>query len=299
MARRTRRTKTQAQDNNDKTYLYYYERLQELAISMFEWTGLPDSVDPRFLELSLFKYGMSIFFNDEELGDLALDVMIGGDLDHYRVPKIRTAYASNGYNKSLNETNSVIIFNNYLRTNSQLPIQMFAERLANIERTVDVNVMAQKTPTMIQCSENQRLVMKNLYKQYQGNEPFIFGDKSLDMGSIKVLKTDAPLVFNELTQLKREIFNEALTYLGISNVNITKKERLLSDEVTRNMGSIEAQKYTRLNARKEACEKINEIFGLDVDVEYREDIKMLSNNMFVEMGGEEDGEIHNGTKGDM
>ena len=294
MARRTRRTKTKAQHDNDKTYLYYYERLNELAISMFEWTGLPESVDPRFLELSLFKYGMSIFFNDEELGDLALDVMIGGDLDHYRVPKIRTAYASNGYNKSLNETNSVIIFNNYLRTNSQLPIQMFAERLANIERTVDVNVMAQKTPTMIQCSENQRLVMKNLYKQYQGNEPFIFGDKSLDMGSIKVLKTDAPLVFNELTQLKREIFNDALTYLGISNVNITKKERLLSDEVTRNMGSIEAQKFTRLNARKEACEKINEMFGLDVNVEYREDIRMLSNQLFEveideEKGGDEDG----------
>ena len=294
MARRTRRTKTQAQHNNDKTYLYYYERLQELAISMFEWTGLPESVDPRFLELSLFKYGMSVFFNDEELGYLALDVMIGGDLDHYRVPKIRTAYASNGYNKTLDDTNSVIIFNNYLRTNSQLPVQMFAERLANIERTVDVNVMAQKTPTMIQCSENQRLVMKNLYKQYQGNEPFIFGDKSLDMGSIKVLKTDAPLVFNELTQLKREIFNEALTYLGISNVNITKKERLLSDEVTRNMGSIEAQKYTRLNARKEACEKINEMFGLDVNVEYREDIKMLSNQMFEVDLGEEKGDDEDG-----
>lgn len=292
--RRTKRTKTKAQHDNDKTYLYYYERLQELAISMFEWTGLPESVDPRFLELSLFKYGMCVYFNDEELGDLALDVMIGGDLDHYRVPKIRTAYASNGYNKSLDETNSVIIFNNYLRTNSQLPIQMFAERLANIERTVDINVMAQKTPTMIQCSENQRLVMKNLYKQYQGNEPFIFGDKSLDMGSIKVLKTDAPLVFNELTQLKREIFNEALTYLGISNVNITKKERLLSDEVTRNMGSIEAQKYTRLNARKEACEKINEMFGLDIDVEYREDIKMLSNQMFEVDLGEEKGDDEDG-----
>lgn len=284
---RRKRTKTKAIHDNNKTYLYYYERLQELAISMFEWTGLPDTVDPRFLELSLFKFGMSVFFDDEEMGKLALDVMIGGDLDHYRVPKIRTAYATNGYNKPLNENDSVIIFNNYLRTNSQLPIQMFAERLSNIERTVDTNVLAQKTPTMIQCSENQRLVMKNLYKQYEGNEPFIFGDKSLDMSSIKVLKTDAPLVFNELTQLKREIFNEALTYLGISNVNITKKERLLSDEVTRNMGSIEAQKFTRLNARKEACVKINEMFGLDIDVEYREDIKMLSNQMFeVELGSE-------------
>jgi hypothetical protein len=125
--------------------------------------------------------------------------------------------------------------------------------------------------------------MQNLYMQYDGNEPYIFGDKNLDLSGVKVFDTNAPYVADKLNELKREIFNEALTCLGISNVNIQKKERLLSDEVERNMGSVEAQKYTRLNPRKEACAKINDMFGLDIDVDYREDVKMLVN----EEGGEE------------
>ena len=271
---------------NNQTYTHYYNRLLELAISMFEWKNLPDTVDPRFLELTLFSRGKAIFFKDEVLGCLALETAMQGRLDHYHVPLESRAYASNGYyNDELNQDNSVLIFNNYLRLPSKMDIEMFARRLYEIERTIDVNVMAQKTPVLIQCEEDQRLVLKNLYMQYSGNEPFIFGDKKLDMGSLKVLTTNAPYVADQLNTLKREIFNEALTYLGISNVNIQKKERLLADEVTRNMGSIEAQKFTRLNSRKEACEKINKMFGLNIDVEYREDIKMLEE--VTDKGGEE------------
>lgn len=260
---------------NNRTYLQYYNRLTELAISMFEWKNLPASVDPRFLELTLFSDGMAVFFRDEVLGELALQCMIGGNLDVYRVPTTRRAYATNGYNKELTEKDSVIIFNNYLHTNSMLDIEMYSRQLYEIQRTIDVNVIAQKTPVLIRCTENQRLVMKNLFMQYDGNEPFIFGDKNIDMNGISVLKTDAPFVAEKLMQLKFQIWNEALTYLGISNVNMHKKERLLNDEVTRNMGSTVASRYARLNARKEACKKINAMFGLNIDVEYREDIQIV------------------------
>jgi hypothetical protein len=280
-------SKTESAILNNKTYMQYYNRLTELAISMFEWKNIPDTIDARFLELSLYSDGMAVFFKDEDLGELALQVMISGDLDVYRVPIKREAFATNGYHRMLDNTDSVIIFNNYLRTNSMLDVEMYARRLYEIERTIDVNVKQQKTPKLILCSENQRLVMKNLYMQYDGNEPYIFGDKALDMNGVKVFDTNAPYVGDKLNQLKREIFNEALTYLGISNVNIQKKERLLSDEVTRNMGSVEAQKYTRLNARKDACKKINKMFGLEIDVEYREDVKMLADEYADELGGED------------
>jgi hypothetical protein len=272
---------------NDRTYTQYYNRLTELAISMFEWKNLPPSIDARFLELTLFTDGMAVFFKDEVLGELALQVMISGQLDVYRIPTQRRAYATNGYNKDLTEKDSVIIFNNYLHTNNMLDTEMFARRLYELERTIDVNVNAQKTPVIIQCTENQRATMKNLYKEYKGNEPFIFGDKNLDLNGIKVLNTNAPFVADQLNTLKREYFNEALTYLGISNVNIQKKERLLSDEVTRNMGSIEAQKFTRLNSRKEACKKINEMFDLNIEVDFREDIKVVEEANGEDKGGED------------
>lgn len=261
---------------NNRTYLQYYNRLLELAINMYEWKNLPDTVDERFLELTLFSDGMSVFFQDDGgLGYLSLQCMIGGELDVYRIPIYRTAYATNGYQMHLNNQNSVIIFNNYTHTNSMLDIEMYARRLYEIERAIDVNVKAQKTPVLIRATENQRLTLLNLYMQYDGNEPFIFGDKQLDMDGIKALKTDAPYVADKLNILKRQIWNEALTYLGIENSNTEKRERLVSDEITSNLGGVVAQRFCRLNARRKAAEQINKMFGLDIQVDYREEVKTM------------------------
>lgn len=270
---------------NNKTYLQYYNRLTELAISMFEWKNLPDTIDPRFLELALFSDGMAVFFKDEVLDYLCLQVMIGGHLNVYRIPTIRKAYASNGYNRELNEKNSVIIFNNMIHTNSMLDVEMFAKRLYDLDRSIDVNAKAQKTPVLIACDENERLSMKNLYKQYDGNEPFIFGSKNMNPNSLKVLQTGAPYVADKLYDLKARYWNEALTYLGISNID-SKRERVVTQEVTRNQGDIEASRFSRLNARKQACDEINRMFGLNIDVEYREQKVDMDDNM--EKEGEAD-----------
>ena len=281
---------------NNRTYLQYYNRLTELAISMFEWQNLPETVDQRFLEMCLFSDGMCVFFQDEVLGYLSLQCMIGGKLNVYRIPMERRAYATNGYQRELDGTNSVIIFNNYLHTNSMLDVEMFSKRLYNLDRAIDVNANAQKTPVLIQCDESQRLTMKNLYKQYDGNEPFIFGSKGLDANGLKVLQTGAPYVADKLYELKTQIWNEALTYLGISNINTTKKERMITDEVQRNLGGTIASRYSRLFMRQQACEQINEMFGLNISVDYREDMQVLdtydadkaelSNETDVGKGGE-------------
>ena len=265
---------------NDYAFTMYYQRLTELSVSMFDWVGLPDSVDERFLELALFRDGMAVFFKDKELDDyLCLRTMIGGTWDVYNVPKIRRAYASNGYNHELDENNSVIIFNNFLRTNSMLMVQEYSRKLAELDRVIEVNAKAQKTPILIQCDETQRLTMKNLYMKYDGNEPFIFADKNLNPNGLKVLTTDAPYVCDKLYQLKTQIWNEALTYLGISNLNVQKKERLVSDEVMRNMGGTIASRYSRLEMRRKACEQINKMFGLDMWVEYREDYREVDEEL--------------------
>ena len=258
---------------NNRTYMQYYNRLTELALSMFEWQNLPKTVDQRFLEMCLFSDGMCVFFEDEVLGYLGLRCMIGGKLNVYQIPTDRRAYATNGYQTELDGTNSVIIFNNYLHTNSMLDVEMFSKRLYNLDRAIDVNANAQKTPVLIQCDESQRPTMKNLYKQYEGNEPFIFGSKGLDANGLKVLQTGAPYVADKLYELKTQIWNEALTYLGISNINVVKKERMITDEVTRNQGGTVASRYSRLESRRQACKQINEMFGLDIWVDYREDFQ--------------------------
>ena len=273
---------------NNRTYMQYYLRLTELALSMFEWKNLPDTIDERFLELCLFSDGKAVFFKDEVLGFLCLQCTISGKWNVYRIPIDRKAYATNGYNKNLTEKDSVIIFNNYLHTNSKLDIEMFSRRLYDLDRSIDVNAKAQKTPIVIVCDENERLTMKNLYKDYEGNEPFIFGDKKLNTEGLKVLQTGAPYVADKLYQLKSQYWNEALTYLGISNTNITKKERMISDEVMRNMGGVIASRYSRLESRRQAVEKINEMFGLEIEVNYRADYREADDELML-TGATEDG----------
>lgn len=275
---------------NSRSYLQYFERLKQLGMSMFEWKNLPETVDERFMELILFDEGKVLFFKDEELGYLTLQCAFDSQLDVYRNPIKRKPIAINGYNFDVRDkSNSVIIYNNYLRTNSVLDVMQFARRLYSIDRIIDVNVRAQKTPVLITASEGQRLTLLNVYEQYDGDEPVIFGDKNLDPKSVGVLKTDAPYVADKLYQLKVQYWNEALTYLGISNVNFQKKERLISDEVSRQQGGIIANRYSRLQARRQAAEKINEMFGLEIEVNFRDDFREIDDEFIIEgeTGGDE------------
>ncbi len=271
---------------NNLTYIQYLNRLTELATAMFEWKNLPPTVDARYLELHLFQNGSVVYFNDDVLGDLCLDVIYNGRLDVYGNPVLRRAYSGyNNYQKLLKENNSVIIWNNYLRTNSFLDVKMFASRLYNLDRIIDVNANAQKTPVLVQGTEKQRLTLLNLYKEFNGNAPFIFGDKNLDLNALKVLSTNAPYVCDKIYQLKTQIWNEALTYLGISNINIQKKERLITDEVTRNQGGTIASRYSRLESRREAVKKINAMFGTNIEVNYREDFQEVDTSFNPTTGG--------------
>lgn len=278
MGRRRRTEFDNSLRKNGESYVMYLERLTELSISMFKWVNLPESIDERFLESTLFSNGSAVFFEDEvlsSLGDgyLALPVMMNGDWDVYNVPMRRRAYATNGYQKELDKDNSVIIYNNMIRTSSVNMCTHYARRLWNLDRIIDVNANAQKTPVLVQGTEQQRLTLMNVYQKWDGNEPVIFGTDNLDVNALKVLQTGAPYVCDKLYELKNEIWNEALTYLGISNTNFQKKERMISEEVMRNQGGTIASRYSRLNARRQACEMINNMFGLDIDVVFREDYR--------------------------
>lgn len=261
---------------NNLTYMQYLNRLTELSVSMFEWKNLPPTVDARYLELHLFESGSMVYFNDEVIGNLCLDCLPSGRLDVYGNPVLRRAYSGyNNYQKMLKESNSVIIWNNYLHTNSVLEVKMFAKRLYNLDRIIDVNANAQKTPVLIQGTEQQRLTLKNLYKEFDGNSPFIFGDKNLDLNSLKCLQTGAPYVCDKLYNLKQMYWNEALTYLGINNTGAQKRERMLSIESSQAQGGTISSRYSRLQSRREAVEKINAMFGTNIEVNYREDFMSI------------------------
>ena len=268
---------------NNLTYMQYLNRLTELSVSMFEWKNLPPTVDARYLELHLFETGSMVYFDDDVIGNLCLDCLPSGRLDVYGNPVLRRAYSGyNNYQKLLKESNSVIIWNNYLHTNSILEVKMFARRLYNLDRIIDVNANAQKTPVLIQGTEQQRLTLKNLYKEFDGNSPFIFGDKNLDLNSLKCLQTGAPYVCDKLYNLKQMYWNEALTYLGINNTGAQKRERMLAIESSQAQGGTISSRYSRLQSRREAVEKINAMFGTNIEVNYREDFMSIYDGQGVD-----------------
>ena len=273
---------------NNRLYAHYYRYLTELAISMFEWKNLPDTVDERYMELCLFTHGQAIFFKDEVLGYLCLNNAVQGKFDVYRIPTRRRAYAANGYNKVLTDEDSVIIYNDYLRGNTMLAVRNYAEMLWDIDQTIRVNARAQKTPILVTCDESERMTMLNVYQKYDGNQPVIYGTKELKGNTLQVLKTDAPDNTKSLYELKTKYFNEALTYLGISNINVQKKERLVADEVTRMVGGTIASRYQRLEMRRKACDQINKMFGLNLECNYRDDFREMDDEVIDEGDSGED-----------
>lgn len=263
---------------NTATYGQYLRVLSELAVSMFEWKNVPDSVDVRYLEMQLFLSGIAVWFKDEELENkpqLCLSCLPSGNFDVYGYPSRRTAYSRyNGYNKTLSSSDSVIIYNNFLRTPSITDCMIYAKRLYNLDRIIDVNANAQKTPILVRATEKQRLSLLNVYKEFDGNSPVIFGDNDLDPSALRAVVTNAPFVSDKIYALKTQYWNEALTRLGISNINTQKKERLITDEVTRNQGGVVASRYSRLESRRTAANKINQMFGTSITVEYRQDYQI-------------------------
>lgn len=267
---------------NNATYISWLDYLTELSISRFRWENLPATVDQRFLELTLFSMGHALWFRDPVLNtDVALTSTLSGEWDIYNIPIYRMAYAANGYNVSdLDNTNSVIIFNNYLHTDDESVACLYALRLTELDRTVDVNITAQKTPVLVTATENQRLSALNLYKEYDGNAPFIFANRDNSFDPLSVLKTDAPYVADKLTILKHQIINEYLTRMGIENSNEDKRERLVANEVNSNYGVVEMSRRSALEMREKACEQINAMFGLNVSVSFNSGLASQLNAAF-------------------
>lgn len=278
---------------NLRTFDYYFNRLTNIATSIFEWKNLPDNVDPRWLELTIFGNGMCLFFHDDDADFYdALPCTIGGTFDNHNIPVLRRAYAANGYQAQRDNTNSVIIYHNYLHGVPIWDIEMFATRLADYQRTIDVNTRAQKTPVLLLCDDNQKTTWENTLIKYEGNVPLILGNSGMNPNALTVLKTDAPFVADKIEELRVQVWNDAMSYLGVSNVNVTKKERLITDEVQRNMGGVLASRNSPLEMRREACRQINAMFGLNVDVDFREDILAYQSDIIgktmedVEEGGD-------------
>lgn len=273
------------QVRNTLVFNDFYSRLKMIALTCFEWEGLPESCSARFLESVLFDHGQAVFVDDPEMGFLTLKVTPADTLNVYNEPLAYTAYSTN-YHRMYRAEDCVIIRNTPISKSTDSTILMYAERLAELERAIEVNVKAQKTPLLIKCDEKTRKTLETLYAQYDGNKPFIVAAKSLMDNPIESINTGAPFVADKLREEKRAVWNEVLEFLGLNtNPSDKKKERLITNEVDANNEQIDIQVESMLAERVAAADAINKKFGLNVSVRKRvEKETEVQNN----------GEVYNG-----
>lgn len=274
MSRRKKGKRNQSIELNDRYYRMYYEQLMQMACSVWRWENLPPEIDQRYLELALFDKGLVTFFYDDDYDKyFALTASPDGNINMYNNPVRYIAYGASGYRKHLTIQECVPIWNNYLRRPDFNAMQIFARRLADIDRTVDTNLLSQKMPIFVKVPESQRLTIQNMMEQYTGNQPImIAADNMFNPQDLDYLTSNAPYITDKLHDAKSTIWGEAMTYLGIDNTNIAKAERVQSAEVRANNGQIEANRLIRANCRREACKAINRMFGLHVWCDFNHDI---------------------------
>ena len=280
---------------NNQTYIDYLNRLKLIATSLFTWDGLDEVAGfgaSRFLELSLYENGRACFVKDDKLGFLALKVNPSDKLNVYNLPEKVLAW-SIGYNKNYKFDEIVYIMNNIMELPTSQTINLFAYRLYDTERTIDINRIAQKTPIVFEGDPKSILSLQNAFMNYSGNTPVLFSNKDFNINQkINSMKTDAPFLIDKLENHKHQIWNEALTYLGIDNANTDKKERLITDEVESNNELINYYLNCFYKTRKEACDLINKKYNLNIKIKLNKDVLELL-NIDEEIGGIENGEIYN------
>lgn len=286
---------------NDATYLDYLNRFKRVALSIFEWVNLPPSMNAEWLELCLYYNGQCALLKDKNYGFINTNCCSNGNINLYGLPTSLNCYSFDyqssrklytGLIEGLSDLQKsqreyyecILVQNNWGREPTAGSMELFAYRLYEAERTTDVNLKAQKTPVMILVDEKQRLTMQNLYNQYNGNQPFIFGDKqNLSDDKLKAINTTAPFIADKLQDYKKEIWNEALTFLGVNNIMIDKKERLITDEANSNNELINLNLQSFLAPRQKACKQFNEKFGFtgtanEISVRVRSDLHNVIKN---------------------
>ena len=249
--------------SNDTTFQKYYNQFTLLALNMFQWENLPDGIETRHIEKPLIEFGYSFFYNDDDYGFVCLPCTITG-FNIYNEPT-RVTINNQIIHKSMDVDEGVLILNNDLRTGLYPIIINYASRLSEIETSINTNIYQQKFPFIVECSKDNEMSVRQMIKNIHENEPYILVKKKLDLMDIKIDDLSVPYVADKLLEDKKKIENELLTLFGLNNV-ADKKERLIVDEANANNDYINRNVDLLYKNRKIACDKINEKFGLNINV---------------------------------
>lgn len=274
--------KPSTSENRQAALEYMYRRqLMGKCISRFTWEGLPNGIDPRFIETTIFNNGYSVFYYDSFFEMfMAMPATISGPLDIQDNPTGYRVTRNGVYSLDVPASESVCIWGNQIRLPEIDVVLSYAARLAQIDRTIEIDLLNERNPMIVACSQDQRLTVQNLISKIYDGEPVVWGTENLAVDNLASMIGVFPLNQNagsgavssiKHMESKAKIWGEALTMLGIMNVNSEKRERMVVEEAAGNSGQVLASRESFMKPRQLACEQINEKFGLQVSCEWAVD----------------------------
>ena len=258
-----------SQLTNMKTYLMYREEMLTLAENVFEFKNLPEFIDVSYLNKTLLRNGSIAFFEDEVLGLIALPYDVIGNFDIYGRPLNIMARAANGtYYKKLSRDEFVIMYDNNGRYPIFLDICQMAERIALSKRTIDVNIVQQRTPRIWKTSQDKKRTLQDMLANIDGMEENIATYESIDIDDMNVVLAPAPFVADKIDLHLDKEWAEFYRLIGVANLVEQKKERMIRDEMSASQGGTIASRFSRFEPRKRAIDEINKKFGTNIEVSY-------------------------------
>ena len=225
------------------TYDQVMANARLLATNRFKWeskTVMPKDRVSEFIEMLLYLKGQCALFKDTDGWKVRCCVPSGG-LDEYGQPISFDLTDYNGTHMVTvknDDERFIWIKNNAACIPTVFWIIKYCNRVAKIERTMDLNIDAQKTPYIIETSPEIHLSIQNIFKQIKQMDEVVYVDQKTGIkDNVQVLKLDAPYLVDQLYTQKQNEFNDLLNFLGINTVkektaHILYKEATATDELT-------------------------------------------------------------------
>lgn len=258
-----------SQLSNLKTFQMYFRQMKNLAENVFKFNNLPEYIDLSYLNRTLLNDGAIAFFKDEVLNEvIALPFSSYGSLDMYGRPINIEVTGNNGYRRYLKKGEYVIMYDNTSRYSLKLDISQLAERIALCVRTQDVNIVHQRTPRIWKCDSNTEKSVRDTINEIDSNVETVVSTKDSAFADIQGVLNPAPYVTDRIDDHLDKLWAQFYALIGVANLSIQKKERMITDEMSASQGGTIVSRYSRFEPRQRAIEKINEMFGLNMSVEY-------------------------------
>lgn len=257
-------------------YLHYMERLTNVALSQFEWHNLPESVDRWYMEKTLLYTGKLAMYIPKDTSFLVASDFTTKRLTMYGYPSNISGVTVSGYDSltgtreggylEVEEDDFVVMYDTMTRAPLLQTIDIYAKQLTKVALAIDLNLQQQYNPYILVGNVENKAIRETFKRFMDGvaefNPAMI---TSLDPQEITTIDLNVPYKGQELEELREKIWANAMSELGV-NGNLSKKERVLNDELILARQENQIKLNSRLINRVEFCNKINKKFGLDVSV---------------------------------